>query len=65
MGEKKDRRSRRDKLKDGILSSMQGYIDRLRKKCEDRKILNEADERTITALEEQIKNTNALSGVKP
>ncbi len=65
MGEKKDRRSRRDKLKDDIQSNMQAYVDKLKKKCEDRTRLNEADEQTITALEEQIKNINTLSGVKP
>ncbi len=65
MAEKKDRRSKKDKLKDDIQSNMQAYVDKLKKKCDDRQRLNEADWQTIKALEEQIKNINTLSGVKP
>ncbi len=60
MAEKKDRRSKRDKLKDNILADIQERIDNTKADIVERDRLNESDRVLIGVLEDQVKNVGRL-----
>lgn len=54
MQEKKDRRSKRDKLKDGLIKDIKDRIKKMNFVLEQRTKMNEDDARVIDILENQL-----------
>ncbi|MEE9303674.1 MAG: hypothetical protein V3U84_07790, partial [Thiotrichaceae bacterium] len=61
MTEKKDRRSRVEKLRDGIIEDIERRIQEIQVKLEERNVLNELDSQMARVLREQIVTINKLS----
>ncbi len=60
MVEKKDRRSKRDRLKDGIINGLNERIETMERACQQRSTMNEADAIVVSILKDQISNINRL-----